>query len=400
MANTWVGSLSDYEEAYKAVDVDPEGVSSWTRYFLQPLQKQYNEAITQTTQQYSAGISPIKQQSAYDISQAYANYKQQELALLQQERLGAGFKEQQALGLRQAYTSAYSDIKREEASALTTLASEQATALSKITSNYEKQLEAGQKEETKRISQIAETSQKLDQALIDFGKTYGKNLAEFQDINWDDLGKSGVLQTTQGKTEGTTETTFTQYGKLLADALLHAQVSVDGNTTSFIDYLRATNSKLYDQYMTNPQLYNRLIAGLSDKDFEFTSEERTEAGNIQHQQRVKKYEEAIASDKTFDENYNTALNNTKEAENKGINSHDLVRDLAKKLEIPANKFVFDNFGYTGIYIKKNELNSAQIEMLKKYKFIDNPNNSDELFLDTPDSKLARLWKQLENAFAI
>ena len=86
--------------------------------------------MTSEKQQAYQGLTQQAQDVAsYDISQAYANYKQQQLQLQMNEQLGAGFQQQAGQQLQSAYGSAYAGIKTQEAETLGKIASQEASVI-------------------------------------------------------------------------------------------------------------------------------------------------------------------------------------------------------------------------------------------------------------------------------
>ena len=209
------------------------GISSW---------KEYLEGLTK---QQTSDIETATQQASYDISGAYANYKKAQLNLLQNQQLGAGFKEQLGSGLKSSYASAYGNVQ-----------SQLASNISNITGEYDKL----RTEASKNIQESASYIDSINRALYEFG---GK------DISKRGLGReAGGLGYYATDTEGTTR--LTPYGKAeLSDLLLNAQ---DGKF--FSDYLAETDKKTYDWFMNNLDLAYGTIAGLEPGTRSFTTQDR------------------------------------------------------------------------------------------------------------------------------
>lgn len=108
---------SDYETFLRERNKNLAGVSEWERLFLQPL-----------TQQTEAKVTATQESAQYDISQAYANYKRNQMRLLQQN-IDTGAQQQLTSGLQSAYNTAYSQRQQQLSSELGNIAQEYQTAL-------------------------------------------------------------------------------------------------------------------------------------------------------------------------------------------------------------------------------------------------------------------------------
>ena len=228
-----VASGSDYAKLQKTANKNVEGVSQWEQYFLQPLQESFETAGKQ-----------ISAQTSYDISGAYANYKKQQLNLLQNQALGTGFKEQAGASLLSQYQTAFGEAKAEETSKLTTLAQQ-----------YQKSLAEEESRLLKRGQQFAD----IEKAIYDFR---GVDMSKLEDLGYY-KNIDGVYQ-------------LTEAGKDLIDETLNLGiVSDDGKTVSrFSDYIYETQPELYDFYTQNIEDIRELVGGLSRSDTAYSKEER------------------------------------------------------------------------------------------------------------------------------
>lgn len=228
-----VASSSDYAKLQKTANKNIEGVSQWEQYFLQPLQESFETAGKQITEQTN-----------YDISGAYANYKKQQLNLLQNQALGTGFKEQAGTNLLSQYQTAFGEAKAEETSKLTTLAQQ-----------YQKSLAEEESRLLKRGQQFAD----IEKAIYDFR---GVDMSKLEDL--------GYYENIDGAYQ------LTEAGKDLIDETLNLGiVSDDGKTVSrFSDYIYETKPELYDFYTKNIEDIRELVGGLSRSDTAYSKEER------------------------------------------------------------------------------------------------------------------------------
>lgn len=273
------GTTADVVEAQKSARSSLYGGKKWEEYFLQP-----------TKQYYQAAGEAVQQQTAYDISQAYANYKQQELALLQQQQLGTGFKEQQSSALQSQYGQTYSGLKSTELQNLMNVESQYQSTLAK---------------EEERLAKQASQYQKLDRAVQEYFKQYKDRIPGFEDIesfeNLYDVDKTGTK-------------TLSERGKLLYEAILKggdidtSQYDDTGKrigeatTYSFDEYLQETDEDLYEMYLNDPDFAAQVISGSEYGDKVYSEEERGKVTDFVNEQQIAQLDKPQQYDtnKTFD----------------------------------------------------------------------------------------------------
>lgn len=232
---------------------EAEGVFSWSRY-LQGLEKSYTSNVEAATQQAS-----------YDISGAYANYKKAQLNLLQNQQLGAGFKEQLGSNLKSSYASAYGNVQQQLAS-----------NVSNIASQYDKLKSDAQKS-------IQESASYLDSINRHLYEYMGKDIG-----SRDKSRESGGLGYYETNTEGNTK--LTPYGKA---ELSYALLNPNEQGQHFRDYLAETDKKTYDWFMDNLDLTYGTIAGLDTGVRSFSSEEKSK---LITEENLKKIGDKYSSD--------------------------------------------------------------------------------------------------------
>lgn len=225
-------TASDYAEAVRERKKNIQGVSEWERMFLQPLQKQFETDVQQATEKTS-----------YDISSAFANYKQQQRNLMQNQTLSEGFKQQIAKDLQASYGAEYeakSSAGRENVKSLT--------------QEYLKNLQSGES----ALQEQGAKLQKIEQSLLDFaGKSYS------------DLETEGFVSSNDAQ-----EYTLTEKGKDFFNELLNSKYGTTydkkGNVLTegqwFSDYLSEQDAELYDFLVGNTALIDEVVAGGVAKD--------------------------------------------------------------------------------------------------------------------------------------
>lgn len=224
------GLLSDYTELVKAYVPQGQKQSLWEQFF------------TGTTEAYQGLAEQTQTAHSYDISDAYANYKQQQLQLKANEQLGSGFKQQAASQLQSEYGSAYQNIKSQEA-----------TALSNIAQQYSTTLEKGQEQ----FSQIGEQL-----------RTYDELISEYSDLV--EIAKPENATLTTRDKYGVTTEELTDYGRLWYNDVLSATTSegqtfdqwvLSENSSSNVDY--ENRVAFVEAYKQNPELFKAQVAGLT-----------------------------------------------------------------------------------------------------------------------------------------
>lgn len=218
---------SSYLNALKEADIDKNKIADW------------EEALTglQTTIQtaYETEATPIKQQTTYDISQAYENYKKTQLNLLQNQQLGAGLREHLGSELSSKYGETYSNIRAQEQAQLSKLSGEYTTQYNK----YYKELQSSLEKEATKLSDV-------EKALLSYrglsGMSQAEELKYIQNGELTDLGRDF-------------------YAKSLLD-----QNAETGENVYFGDYLAKTNPELYEYFAGNQAKVMQLVGGLAAED--------------------------------------------------------------------------------------------------------------------------------------
>lgn len=236
----YVGPNSDYTQLVKEYIPQGQKQSLWESF------------LTGTQQTYQGLSQQAQDVASYDISQAYANYKQQQLQLQMNEQLGAGFQQQVGQQLKSQYGSAYEDIKTQEASTLYDIETQKAKAL-----------QAGEKEFTELGKQL---------------RTYDKLLQQYAE--YAEIQVPENITTTTYDEYGIATTELTDYGKMYySDIINHLP---EEGELSFQDWLLSEDlnnsdvkyeerEALWEAYKQNPQLFREQVAGLTeDFDYEAT----------------------------------------------------------------------------------------------------------------------------------
>lgn len=271
-------------------------------------QSLWEQFLTGTQTAFQQQANQVQDAHSYDISQAYANYKKQQLQLQMNEQLGAGFQQQMGSALRTDYGSAYQDIKTQETS-----------ALNKVREAYEKAYEEGES----RFAKLGKTGQSLDKAIFDFAKTEGYDFTDESKLYKSRrAGGYGFFKQTQDE-NGNITTELTEFGKDFYNKMLH------GTENRFAKFLQESEDYegLYDLYMENPDLYNYMLGGLEYGTREYDTsrmpklleQERTDEVNLigekSTNENYQKYISGLSSKSTEDlRKLNATISDNKIAE--------------------------------------------------------------------------------------
>lgn len=247
----YVGPTSDYTQLVKEYIPRGQKQTLWEQF------------LTGTEQTYQGLSQQVQDVASYDISQAYANYKQQQLQLQMNEQLGAGYQQQAGQQLNAEYRSAFGDIVAKESSELYDIESQKV-----------KTIQAGE-------TQFAELGEQL--------RTYDKLISEYAQLVNINRPKNATKTTTDQWGRNIEE--LTDYGRLWYSDVLKA-VSSEGDfdkwllneeSSSDVDY--KDRVAFWEAYKQNPELFRQQVAGIgADFDAEAT---RTRLTKEEHSAALK-----------------------------------------------------------------------------------------------------------------
>ena len=223
MANTYTGTSSQWMSSNKAYEELLSETEKYKNYFLEPVTE------------YSQEVASATQAANYDISQAYANYKKQQLSLLSNKALATGFKEDVSSDLKSAYES--SRYKTE---------SELSSQIDVLGQKYEKELQ-------NRYGIMSEEAKKLSQIE--------RGLYEYLGVQESDLENLGYYKQGELDEYGRPVYEITDEGRALLEEGMYGADRI--GEKSYYNYLRENyGDDLADYYLENQGTINELIAGL------------------------------------------------------------------------------------------------------------------------------------------
>lgn len=232
--------MANPQELIKTTRKDWDEIAKQTSDFGASVNR-WEQFLTGTQTAFQQQVEAVEDVYSYDISQAYANYKKQQLQLQMNEQLGAGFQQQIGSQLRTDYGTAYQEIKTQEASDIATLSSQ-----------YQKTVQAAEEE----FSEWGETARQLQEIAYEWGQT---NIGELDrplyDVSQNEYGESEYTLSGYGKD---------YFAKILTDK-------------KFEDYLYEEDRDLYEAYVSDIDAYNQAIAGVELRDRTYTDKYYQEA---------------------------------------------------------------------------------------------------------------------------
>lgn len=232
--------VSNQQALIKTTRKDWDEIAKQTNDFGASVNR-WEQFLTGTQTAFQQQAEAVEDVYSYDISQAYANYKKQQLQLQMNERLGAGFQQQVGEQLQTEYGTAYQDIKTQEAS-----------DIANLNAQHQKTVQSAQEE----FSKWGETARQLQEVAYEWGQT---NIGELDRPLYD----------VSSNATGESEYTLSGYGKDY-----FAKILTD---KKFEDYLYEENRDLYEAYVSDIDAYNQAIAGVELRDRTYTDKYYREA---------------------------------------------------------------------------------------------------------------------------
>lgn len=236
----FIGTVSDYTELAKEYAPMGQRQTLWDQ-FLTGVQTSYQNLAEQTKSAY-----------AYDISDAYSNYKKQQLQLQMNEQIGSGFQQELGTQLKTQYEGTAEALRAKETESLYELGQQEVSAIQQGAKSFE---------------QLGEQLRAYDKALLEY--------AEYAEIP-----EPENTTTIEMDEQGTKITKLTDYGRMYYHDILSNLPSKDKMTfddwlldeelsTSTLSY--SDRVALWDAYKNNPDLFKSQVTGLTnDFDYEAT----------------------------------------------------------------------------------------------------------------------------------
>ena len=311
-----IGTLKDYTQSVKEHVPEGKNKSLWEEFF------------TGTTSQYQTLTQQTQDVYAYDISSAYANYKQQQLQLQMNQQLGEGFKQQLGTQLQSQYGSAFADIKSQEAS-----------ALSKVNTEYLKDIAEGEE----KFAKIGKQVKQLDKLVQEYDATKTTKTAPLGDI-----------YETKTDTHGVETKTLTEAGRLwyykAMDEKFQDWLLSDANPS---DISAEDREAIVEQLRgENAMLFKEAVGGIGSWD------------DIKAQE---------IENKLLSQQRNEAIKNTNAAlDNRGSEFKNIYGDYSKLTTEQINTLT-ENVNRTNNYV--SSVNTNETIGLKNKKVVDEYGNN-------------------------
>ena len=233
----------------------------------------YADSVQQIKDYFTLGTQKAQQDYNYDISEAYANYKRQQLATMSMQNVGIGDREYATGQLQKNYQNTAQDISNAYQ-----------TQLEAVATNYIKQAN----DLNENISNDAKQMANLYDYIIQYG--YDNNTSFGLSGTYDTRNEDLYLRQDDGSR------VLTEEAQDYLNTMLYGD---DINVkTGFLNYLKEENSSLYDYAVDNWQKFAATTSGRDVTDlYRYTNEEKSAARQrIMHQQNKNYISQANASE--------------------------------------------------------------------------------------------------------
>lgn len=322
---SYIGTANDYFNIQAEIKLKEAGVTKFEDLFM----NDYALKKENATQNYFNNLGTLSNtlsiesnnvQNKYDISSAYANYKQSQLQLMQSKMIGSGVEQKKSL-LKNAYDQTFNNYQKSIQDELYFL---------------QKDYESNVKTETDKLNTTLEKYENLRKTDIENVREQlnadSKKYAQIEGIvreiiGIDDSNSDKYYETITDTEKGTKTIKLKDLGIDEFDRVLNSRftdtdafVMKDPNDKtkekkyySLTDYLFDLDQDLYEFYVDNKSNINKWVAGLESDDNSYSKEER-------------KYE---MERKDFETQINELIKNTTDSGAKA-NMQKKLDDLAKK----------------------------------------------------------------------
>lgn len=269
-SNTYFsGAASDWTEHIKDYSTTQDGISSW------------DQVLTGLQQNLELQTQAIQTSTDYDISQAYANYLQNQRQISQASNLGTGFKEQLESNLQSSYQSAFQQAQVNETQELYNVAQAYQDELINVENQF---------------AERGKTLSGLSNRVFEYLETYGGSIPGYEKINWaGNLEEQGVYTRDENN-----DLVLTEKGSnALSYALLNRLPVDETSSISFEEWLGNTYSDDLEAYRQNYDILRSgfgIAPGTTSLDTE-QYESSTERINIEEQiDRASKYQNTFTTE--------------------------------------------------------------------------------------------------------
>ena len=283
---SYIGTASDYFNIQSEIKLKEEGVTKFEDLFM----NDYALKKENATQNYFNNLETLSNtlsiesnavQNKYDISSAYANYKQSQLQLMQSNLIGSGVEQKKSL-LKNAYDQTFNNYQKSMQDELYFL---QKDYESNVKTETDKLYTTLEKYENLRKTDVENLRKQLNADAEKYAQIEGI-IREMIGIN--DSNSDKYYETIADVEKGTKTIKLKDLGKDEFDRILNSRftdtdafVTKDPNDKtkekkyySLTDYLFDLDPDLYEFYVANKSNINEWVAGLESDDNSYTKEER------------------------------------------------------------------------------------------------------------------------------
>lgn len=215
--------------------------------------------------QYQSSVEQATATRDYDISGAYANWKQNQLKLMQSSRLGTGVKSELSNSLQSAYQSQYNQAQQQWANSVS-------TALQ----NYTKNVNAAEEQ----VNTLATQFKDVQSKMLEYANEYLGGEYDTGDEGLDKMfrtlkeGGYGFFEKTDNSNEyGSTSRLYEFIEKVLNN---ESRMTDEGYQYNFAEWLERQGGfdEFLNMYKEDPSRVADILGGSRASDLEYTKEER------------------------------------------------------------------------------------------------------------------------------
>lgn len=384
---SYIGTANDYFNIQAEMKLKEEGVTKFEDLFM----NDYALKKENATQNYFNNLENLSNtlsiesnaiQNKYDISSAYANYKQSQLQLMQSNLIGSGVEQKKSL-LKNAYDQTFNNYQKYTQDELYLL---QKDYESKVKTETDKLNTTLEKYENLREADIENLRKQFNADAKKYAQIEGiiREIIGIDDSNAKDYYET-IVNSDGTKTIKLKDIGIDEFDRVINSVFTDTDAFVmkDPNDKtkekkyySLTDYLFDLDQDLYDFYVNNKSNINKWVAGIEANDNEYTKEER-------------RYE---MERKDFETQINELIKNTKDSGAKA--------NMQKKLDDLAKKEFKDNAEKRNAYealkvefeTKPLEQHRMSSEETKEFSFSKSPTDGKFFNVDGKSYEEASMYK--------
>ena len=226
--------------------------NKWEERFLNPIQTQYNAGVESVNEMYDTTSTLLKTSRDVSVSQAYTNYKKSQREIDYSQNISTGFKDKLNQQYEQEYSGDYYNIQSQYQSGERQLLDDYSTQMVELNAQRDEAFT----DYSESLEELSASTRDIMYAGLDYATE--NNIPGFSGLTQEKLLEEGYYTFQTNSETNNEQLVLTDKGR----ALWHTIFYGDMSDTSFSENLRMNNPKLWEQYVDNPELFQRAISGL------------------------------------------------------------------------------------------------------------------------------------------